>query len=1157
MRRIESKMTILIKNVIPYNSNIAMISIIASFLISISCSVMFYILFKGGIQSYHDIVAGNITFPGMNKSIDFYTYYTFIIIYLISFFTISFILNKRAIAANKYTETKQYKYSFIYFVPAFLMLLFKMNMVPIFNLCFCLYMLFIIFVLKKANMKSDNILKLATSCFYVYLSSSGALALAAYYYPNIADHGTRYFIPLLWVLLCVAGYVIYLFATGKLNKQEDLLVDIISALTQLIIPLCLYSIINTRYYYQGTQYIPVYYSRFKKLAVTFILLLCFINLFTAILTFIKKKRIKSVSLSTIISFTAVCFWNTGYNLLINTDQFHTGETAIVYQQIIEKGQKWGSEFVSVLQGLGFLVSGLNKVIFGGNYSTYVQTQNLLLVIVAVLVAVLLYNIIEHKYLILLFVPIMPLFYMNRIFLIAPVFLLLLNPKMIKNPMRWTYCYILTCIIHVWYQPTYGGAVAASLIPVFIIIWYKAYKNDAIFDLHNKKFLTKFILFSLSIIVIGLCCIPLLSNALHFLRTNGFETMITNGVSIYQTIHYDPTYLTGHTLLDRMIEILFKYGSGLASLIIMLYMFVRYVIKQKDTIKLIQGIMLTVSAMIAYLLMLPSILTRIDPGISRIGGTGFTFFGFLVLVLLYLYRQEIEVKSFAFIVCSLSLSVGLYVTYPPYFQIHQKANSIVTIPDDAIYAKPEETGLEKLGYAFVQNEQYLHEAMVINEMCKYLLSYHQTYYDFTDKSIYYLLTDRKVPGLYVSSMVAANELLQTESIERLKENDVPIVYINNPLRYIGVSESLRSYRIYRYFLEQDYKYVKYKGCSFLVRNDIDISPIENNIEIFDMKNQIGINDNLIDEAVYNNTLLEELNLNNITASNSINLTNNGMIVTGEDPYLIFNSLSQTDFSNIQLVELNLQDELTLTGMSGQLFVQTEKVNHNETNTIHFEIKSNRVLIPLYNLEQFNLDSKLVNLRLDFDNVTDGTNVAVKSIKLYSLNNEQITKLTQQYNEVASKISDNRMDNVFHQTELAKLPSQWGANFSRMNFRFSSSQTAFIENSYVKVIDKAVSLHIGMRQALLGSECEFLRINVEYGDDKPRNATVIVKGIDKNGNELNEEFHFIANTGNILIPIASSPNCLQAKEISSFDLIFNQDIEPYDVNVKEAEIYRLVR
>ncbi len=1156
MRRIESKITILMKKILPCNSNVAMISVIVSFLFSTLCSFMFYILFKGGTQSYHDIVAGNITFPGMYKSIDFYAYYTFIIVYLISFFTISYILNRRVMIADKDNEAKQFKYSFLCFVPTLLILLIKMNMVPIFNLCFCLFILFIIFILKKAEMKSENIIKLATACFYVYLSSSGVLALAAYFYPNIADIGTRYFIPLLWVLLCVAGYLIHLFSKGKFNKLEDLLVDIISALSQLIIPLCLFSLINTRYYYQGTQYIPVYYSRFKKLVIAAILLLCFINLFTAIQAFLKRKRIQGVSLSTIISFTAVCFWNTGYNLLINTDQFHTGETAIVYQQIVEKGQKWGSEFVSVLQGLGFFVSWLNKVIFGGTYSTYIQTQNLLLVIVAALVAVLLYNIIEHKYLILLFVPVMPLFYMNRIFLIAPVLLLLLNPKIIKNPMRWTYCYALTCIIHVWYQPTYGGAVAASLIPVFVIIWYKAFKNIAIFDLRNKVFLSKFILFSLSIILIGVCCIPLLSNALHFLRTNGFETMITNGVSVYQTIHYDPAYLTGYTFLDRIIEILFKYGSGLASLIIMLYMFVRYVMREKDTVKQIQGIMLTVSAMIAYLMMLPSILTRIDPGISRIGGTGFTFFGFLVLVLLYLYRKEIEVKSVAFIVCGLSLCVGFYVTYPPYFQIHQKANSIVAIPDDAIYAKPEDTSLEKLGYAFVQNEQYLHEAMVINEMCHYLLSDHQTYYDFTDKSIYYLLTNRKVPGLYVSSMVAANELLQRESIERLKENDVPIVYINNPLRYIGVSESLRSYRIYRYFLEQDYKFVRYKGCNFLVRNDIDISPLEGNIELVDMKNMTGLNDNLIDVASYQASLSEELTPVNISTANSINMDYGNMIISGVDPYLVFNSVKQMDFNNLQMVEINLKNK-PLAAMSGQLFVQTVKVNHNESNSIHFEIKTNRVLIPLYNYEQFSLDSKLISLRLDFDNVSDGTDVTVENIKLYNLNNEQKANLTQQFNNLASKTSDNRLDEIFHQTDLANLPREWGANFELIMDRFTSSQTVLTEKNNVPVTNQAAVLNVTLKQALPGSKCEFLRLKLNYGDSKHRNATVIIKGIDKYGNDFNEKFQFIANSGNVLLPIASSPNCLQAKELNAFDVIFEKEIESYQVTLEEVELYQLIQ
>ncbi|BCJ93387.1 hypothetical protein acsn021_09560 [Anaerocolumna cellulosilytica] len=1144
-----------IKDYIPYNSKVALKSAATSFVLAFLGFLLCYVIFRGGTQPYHDIVVGNITLPGIYKNIDFYTYYTFIITYLIMFFTLNRYYNKKIILNENIIEISM-KYIIIGILPAFAMLLIKINTIPAFNLSFCLYLITVIVGLNKTKVKKDNISKLASSCFYIYLSSAGVLALTDYYLPNVADRGTKYFVPLLWILLCIAAYVIYQFAKGKFKCYEDIAADVITSFTQLIIPLCLFSLINTRYFYQGAEYIPVYYSRLKKITIALIIILLFINIITLIRIILKKRKINSLSISTVISFTSICIWDTGYNLVINTDQFHTGETAIVYQQIVEKGQKWGSEFVSVLQGLGFSLSWLNKIVFGGKYSTYTQTQSLLLVIMAVITALLLYSIIEHKFLILLIAPIMPLFYMNRIFLIAAVFLLLLNPRIIKNPFKWSYYYILTCIVHVWYQPTYGGAVAASFIPVVILIWYKAFKNNDLFDIHNKKNRFKLAAFLLSVIIIGVCCIPLLYNAIHFLKANGYETMIGNGVSVYQTLTYEPNYLTGFKFLDIIIQFIFKFGSGLAAFIIMLYMFTRYVVRQKDEIKLIQGVILTVSATLAYFLMLPSIFTRIDPGISRIGGTSFIFFGFLVIILIYIYRSEIVFKPIAILICGLSLSACLYMTYPPYLQIHQKANSIVNIPDDAIYVKPEETGLDNLGYAFVQDEQYINEAMVINEICNYLLKENQAYYDFTDKSIYYLLTDNKVPGLYVSSMIAANEVIQTEVINQLQKNDVPLVFINKPLRYMGISESLRSYRIYRYFMEQDYRFIKYKGCNFLVRDDIDLTPVQDNIEFLDANNIIGVYDNLIDESLYNANLLEKLTQENISFENNITLNNKNMYIFGSDPYLVFESKSQTEIDNIQLIEINLKTK-PISDIAGQLFVKTEKIDHNETNTIHFNIKSNKILIPLYKYDQFMLDSKLINLRLDFDNAVDGTDITVDSIKLYALDEKQKTNYNQQIEQISMNVTDNRLDDSFHQINLMNLPSQWGQSFDLMTKRFKASEVASCEQTQVEVINTSVSVHFNMNQMVPGNLGEFLRLKLDYEDENLRNATLIVKGIDKNGNNLNEEFQFVTISSNLLIPIGSSPNCLQATEITGFEIIFAPEKDPYKVKIEEAQMYQLIK
>ena len=98
------------------------------------CAMICYYLFYNGIQPYHDIVVGNITMPGIFKNVDFYAYYTFTIVYFISFFWFNGVYNKKY---NDYDE-RITPFSMISIMvgilPCALIILFKMGSFPIFNL---------------------------------------------------------------------------------------------------------------------------------------------------------------------------------------------------------------------------------------------------------------------------------------------------------------------------------------------------------------------------------------------------------------------------------------------------------------------------------------------------------------------------------------------------------------------------------------------------------------------------------------------------------------------------------------------------------------------------------------------------------------------------------------------------------------------------------------------------------------------------------------------------------------------------------------------------------------------------------------------------------------------------------------------------------------
>ena len=97
----------------------------------------------------------------------------------------------------------------------------------------------------------------------------------------------------------------------------------------------------------------------------------------------------------------------------------------------------------------------------------------------------------------------------------------------------------------------------------LLIWYKAYKNNPDFDIKAKNNRIKIIGFVSSVVLIGILCIPMLLGVIKFLKANGYETRITNGISILQTISQVP--MTGIIILDYIIHFFYKFGSRIISI----------------------------------------------------------------------------------------------------------------------------------------------------------------------------------------------------------------------------------------------------------------------------------------------------------------------------------------------------------------------------------------------------------------------------------------------------------------------------------------------------------------------------------------------------------------------------------------------------------------
>lgn len=1166
-----------LRSYFPIHSGNGIKAMLISFFTALFISAISYIYLFQFPQKYTDITAGDITMLGLNKSADFYAYFIFLSTFTIIFIFLMLFWYKRVELNNESRTFNVVEILHIMFPIAFI-ILFRLQQLSIFEIYFIFFAIFIFFVGTQMGLTRAYSIKFSIAQYYFYLSFCGLYAWLSYTNSLIADKIEFIFIPLFWGFLLLADFIILKAIKGKDEAIAWQKIDFVIRCSQFIIPMNLLALINTRYYYQGTQVSPDRYGIFISLMLSFIVLLLISNLVTWIRNQLKNESAEQVNLSTLIALSWVSLWNTNYNLLVNIDQFHTGETAIVYDQVVRHGLNWSKDFVSVLQGLGFVLSWINEFIFGGRFANYVPTQDFLLLIVVAITITALYFLIRNKWLLIIFAPALPLFFMNRTYLIGFIFILLLNPYLINHPMLWTYTYIATCILHVWYQPTYGGALAVALLPTLVYIWYKKYKTQPeLFSFKDRHNTVKMAPFVVSLVIIGIACIPMLISALRFLRANGYETTITNGISVIQTLRQTPVNLTGYKIADWVIMNFYKYGSGLLFYIMSLYFFLSYVITENDYVKKVQGIVITVSGSMAYLMVLPAVLTRINEGLSRIGSVSFIFFGLLLVIYIYIYQKDLTNKRFIAILLGICLSCSFYLNVPPYLRVHGRVKSVVTVPDIAIRIMEDETGLTKLGNTFLTSELYLREASAVKEICSLLLSENQTYFDFTDKSVYYLLSEKPVPGLYASSMIMANSEIQHEVLEILAQKDVPIVFVNQPMRWMGISEALRSYRIYRYFMLQDYKFVRFKGCDFLVRSDIDLSPISGDIEFYSDKVLAGRNDDKIDLAGMNTNVIEKLTQGNISYTNSIQIDNNAMHITGGDPFYIFDIKSYISMNDVGLIKIKLKDKLDHQ-ISGQFFIQTSEVGHNETNTIQFDILSDTIIIPVYKLPNLQVPGVLQNVRFDVDGAPINMEVTVEEIELFTLDDQKITCLEEQYHKILLDNYSNQIDDLFHQPNLGYLPSAWGENYINMSDRFSVVQDLnFSMQSYRISEGETEEISLLLSGSIIGSDGEFLRLSFDIqhedkliinnmlsyinsmfkGKDlrESSNVSIVVKGVDDRGNELNENFTMIL-TEDLLIPLGSSPNSLRAEQLDEVLIRFLPANEEYSIKVLNAQLLKLV-
>jgi hypothetical protein len=264
---------------------------------------------------------------------------------------------------------------------------------------------------------------------------------------------------------------------------------------------------------------------------------------------------------------------------------------------------------------------------------------------------------------------------------------------------------------------------------------------------------------------------------------------------------------------------YRVGGWMAGCFMLWHLFIRErshrVTEQGDNaIGTLQAVALV--AIASTMMSIPYCMGRIDSkSLSRTGAVTTTVIGIMLPLVLLLKKKGQLVPATLIALFLMGIGGAPYFQSPS--QLAAKAVAAVQVPKDAQWVNGRSMGLPKFGNTFV-DQQTLESVRVIKEATDKTLRPGETYLDLTNHVGYYYLLDYKVPAVYAGYYTVVSEQIQNKVIRELQKNPPPLVW-TGPVRSFGTgTASIRSYRLYRWLLQNGYVPAQMQDMSFLVRAD---------------------------------------------------------------------------------------------------------------------------------------------------------------------------------------------------------------------------------------------------------------------------------------------------------------------------------------------------
>jgi len=554
-------------------------------------------------------------------------------------------------------------------------------------------------------------------------------------------------------------------------------------------------------------------------------------------------------------FSAAFFLSYPVDSVLFLDEFHLGEIVLPWDQIMRHGLPFYDGFVPVQGLLEFIYGGFSELFLGGGLSGIANAHALSAALFSAVTALLVASSLGAPAAMLFALSGFSL--INRMHFLPVLVLVLIQEPLVRRPFLWLAACAALSAFHIAYIPTIGLASLAAVLPAamfFILYSYLESRRCRASGVDGYFIFCKPSLISL-ILVIALIApaAPFFMKIAGFVKINAssnsaayatpaFEPYDASPVGGREAMAADPAIKTLISLnllrADNVIDFINRLGKinhylffsiqlsgwivGIPLIFALMVVYLAFPGTYFETIRIS---FIGIFSLFFLVAITPYSWTRVDPGIlSRSGHISIFIFYAAAAVAIAVtssFQRDLIISgpriTAMTAVVSVLFAARLIGNITLFYESVIESVAIRDVRSSEAISSAGSGEFPKIGNA-VLPAQYLGTASKLKKNLDIILKPGETYYDLTNRSIYYFILDRKSPTPYPADYLAANDRIQELIVERLEKENPPAVWISPAQRFDGGPASIRSYRVYKWLMDHSYRYYGADGLGFLVKSE---------------------------------------------------------------------------------------------------------------------------------------------------------------------------------------------------------------------------------------------------------------------------------------------------------------------------------------------------